>query len=46
VDRAAMMVPNIIMKYEMKAAGVLSCPFIALSKGDASMKELVGVSAG
>jgi len=40
VDRVAMMVPNIVMKYETKAAGFVSCAFIALSKGEASVKDL------
>ena len=39
VDRVAMMVPNTIMKYGTKVAGDLSCAFIALSKGDASVKD-------
>lgn len=44
VDRVAMMVPNIVMKYETKAIGDLSCAFIVLSNGEASVKDLAFVN--
>jgi len=39
-DRVAMTMPNIVMKYEMKAAGLLVCAFIAFLNIEASIKLL------
>jgi len=40
VDRAAMMMPNVVMKYEMNAAGPLVCAFIEFSNIESSIKVL------